>query len=90
MLTIYSKNNCPYCVNAKNYLENRNINYREINVEQDPQAREFIVSQGHRTLPQIYFQDKLLVPDGWQGLKELSADEILERIKNVNLDLGTL
>lgn len=81
MLTIYSKNNCPYCVQAKNYLTAKNINFREINIEQDADAREFIQSQGHRTVPQIYMDGKIFVEGGWAGLSKMSAEDILSEIE---------
>ena len=88
MITVYSKTNCPHCVNAKKYLESKNINYREVNIEQDSQAREFVLSQGHRSVPQIYLGHALLIEGGWQGLSQLSQEEIINRIDNFNL--GTL
>ena len=81
MLTIYSKTVCPYCVNAKNYLKSRNINFREINIEQDPEARDFMQSQGHRSVPQIYFMGKIFVEGGWAGLSKMSTEEILNEIE---------
>lgn len=81
MLTVYSKTVCPYCVQAKNYLKQKNINFREVNIEQDDQAREFIQSEGHRTVPQIYLAGKLFVEGGWAGLSKLSAEEILNEIE---------
>jgi glutaredoxin len=89
MLTVYSKKICPFCVNAKNYLKNNNIPFEEINVEQDPDAREFITSQGHRTVPQIYHNGKLFVEGGWAGLSKLSADDIKMRLGTTE-NLGTL
>jgi glutaredoxin 3 len=88
MITVYSKTNCPHCVNAKKYLESKNINYREVNIEQDNQAREFVLSQGHRSVPQIYLGQNLLVEGGWQGLSQLSQEEIVNRIDNINKTLG--
>ena len=80
MITVYSKTVCPYCVQAKNYLKQKNINFREINIEQDEQAREFIMSEGHRTVPQIYFHGKLFVEGGWAGLSKMTTQEILDEI----------
>jgi glutaredoxin 3 len=80
MLTIYSKTVCPYCVQAKNYLKAKNINFREINIESDEEAREFIKSQGHRTVPQIYMDGKIFVEGGWTGLSKMSAEDIISEI----------
>lgn len=81
MLTVYSKTVCPYCVQAKNYLKSKNINFREINIEEDAEARDFIVSQGHRTVPQIYMDGKIFVEGGWQGLSKMTAEEIFSEIE---------
>jgi glutaredoxin len=80
MLTIYSKNNCPFCVMAKNYLQRKNINFLEVNIEQDPEAREFIQRQGLRTVPQIFMDGKIFVEGGWTGLSKMSADDIIAEI----------
>ena len=89
MITVYSKNNCPYCVNAKQFLQSKNINYQEVNIENDAQARAFILEQGHKSVPQIYVGDRLLVSGGWQGLSKLTTEEILNLIDKPN-PLGTL
>jgi glutaredoxin 3 len=81
MLTIYSKTVCPYCVQAKNYLKAKNINFREINIEQDVEAREFITNQGLRTVPQIFMDGKIFVEGGWTGLSKMTAEDILSEIE---------
>ena len=81
MLTIYSKNNCPFCVQAKNYLQSKNIHFKEINIEQDPDAREFIQGRGHRSVPQIYWADKIFVEGGWAGLSKMSTEDIENEIE---------
>ena len=80
MITVYSKNNCPYCVQAKNLLKMKGVTFEEINIEETPSAREFIVSEGHRTVPQIYQDGKLLVEGGYTGLAKQST-EFFETLK---------
>jgi glutaredoxin len=75
-------------VNAKNYLKNKNISFEEINIEQDEQARQFILEKGHRTVPQIYFQGQLFVEGGFQGLSKMTEADIRERMNLTNL--GTI
>lgn len=82
MLTVYSKTVCPYCVNAKNFLKAKGIEFQEINIEQDEQAREFLKLQGHRAVPQIYKDGELFVEGGWMGLSKLSAEEIKQRLES--------
>lgn len=83
MLTVYSKAQCPYCVQAKQLLESRGIEYEEIRVDLDPSAREFIIEQGHRTVPQIYKDGKLFVEGGFTGLSKLTESQMKEMV-NVN------
>ena len=74
MLTVYSKNHCPFCDQAKALLKNKNIPYEEIKIDESPEAREFVLAEGHRTVPQIYKDGKLLVEGGYQGLSKQSDD----------------
>ena len=54
MLTVYSKNNCPNCVKLKNQLNAWNVEYTEQNIEENMDARNFLVDQGHRMAPVLY------------------------------------
>ena len=83
MLTVYSKANCPFCDQAKNLLKLKNIQFEEIRVDENPDARQFIMNEGHRTVPQIYKDGKLFVQGGYQGLARLTESELKERA-NVN------
>jgi len=67
MIKVYSKNNCPFCDRAKSLLESKGIAYETINIEEHPDAREFLVDQGLRSVPQI-FNGTTLLPGGYQGL----------------------
>lgn len=74
MITVYSKNNCPFCVQAKNLLRMKGIDYQEVKIDEDQQAKDFVLEQGHRTVPQIYKDGALLVEGGYQGLVKQPAD----------------
>jgi glutaredoxin 3 len=80
MITVYSKNNCPYCVQAKNLLKVKGVEFEEIKVDEVPEAREFIVGEGHKAVPQIYKDGQLLVEGGFQGLARQSQ-EFFENLK---------
>jgi glutaredoxin len=80
MITVYSKNNCPFCVKAKYLLEQKGIAFEEIKIDETPDAREFVMAEGHRTVPQIYQDGKLLVEGGYQGLAKQS-DEFFQTLK---------
>jgi glutaredoxin 3 len=83
MLTVYSKAQCPYCEQAKALLNAKGIQFEEIRVDLNPSAKEFLVSNGHRTVPQIYQNGKLFVEGGFQGLSTLTESQIKEKL-NVN------
>lgn len=89
MLTVYSKKHCPFCDQAKALLKSKDIAFEEIKIDEDDQAREFIMEAGHRTVPQIYHGGKLFVEGGFQGLSKLSTDEIRTRL-GLTENLGTL
>jgi glutaredoxin 3 len=74
MVTVYSKNNCAFCVQAKNLLKNKGVEFQEIKIDEDTTAKDFVLSEGHRTVPQIYKDGKLLVEGGFQGLAKQPAD----------------
>jgi len=67
MITVYSKNNCPFCDRAKALLESKEIPFTVIKMEEHTGAREFLMEQGLRSVPQI-FKDGVLIPGGFQGL----------------------
>lgn len=80
MLTVYSKNNCPFCDKAKHYLKTNGIEYEEIKIDEDLEAREWLIGQGHRTAPQIYYNGELFVEGGYQGLAKLNIEQIQEKL----------
>ncbi len=88
MITVYTKNFCPFCVQAKKQLTDMGFEYKEINIEEDSEAREFLITEGHRTMPQIYHNKKVLVTGGAQGLAKLSKDEINTALGNFDFDLS--
>jgi glutaredoxin len=52
---------------AKALLESRGIEYTTVNVSILTEAREFLVDQGLRSVPQV-FNGTTLIPGGYQGL----------------------
>jgi glutaredoxin len=78
MLTIYSKNNCSYCVQAIDLLTRRGVDYTEVKIDEDATAKEFIISKGHRTVPQIYKDGELFVENGYMGLLSLQPAVLAE------------
>jgi glutaredoxin len=73
MITVYSKNNCPFCDRAKALLESKEVPFKVIKMEDDTDAKEFLMDQGLRSVPQI-FKDGILLPGGYQGLAGKNED----------------
>lgn len=77
MITIYTKDNCQYCDRAKAFLDIHKVPYTAWNIEYSPDAREFLKSKGHKTVPQLYLdEDTLAVEGGYDGLTRLSLEQI--------------
>lgn len=81
MLTVYSKNHCPFCDMAKRYLDSHNILFREIDIEQDAEALQFLRQQGLKTVPQIFMDSKIFVEGGWTGLSNMTPTDIRSEIE---------
>ncbi len=79
-VTIYTTAMCPYCVRAKQLLQNRGVQkLREVRIDQDPAERTSMMERtGRRTVPQIYIGehhvggcDDLIALDQQGGLMPL-------------------
>jgi len=54
-ITIYSSKFCGYCVAAERLLQNKDLDYKIIKVDEDPSKYEHMVKiTGRRTVPQIF------------------------------------
>lgn len=62
---------CPYCVRAKKLLEQKNVEYEDIRVDQEPERHKEMITRSNRTsVPQIFIDD-----DHVGGCDELFALE---------------
>lgn len=82
MLFIYSKNHCPQCDKAKSLLDQKNIKFQEIKIDEDTNARQFLINAGHRSVPQIYKDSQLLVEGGYNGLVKLSDSDLKQLLES--------
>jgi glutaredoxin 3 len=57
---IYSSFWCPYCYRAKNLLKGKGVEFKEIEVDNDPKLREEMTRRagGRRTVPQIFIDGR--------------------------------
>ncbi|MCC8483516.1 MAG: glutaredoxin 3 [Rickettsia endosymbiont of Labidopullus appendiculatus] len=78
---IYTLTHCPYCTKAKKLLNQKNISYKEINVDNynDMQRADLQhKASGQRTLPQIFINDKHI--GGCDALYELEKEGKLDKL----------
>lgn len=81
MLTVYTKDQCPFCDQAKALLESKGVAFHTVNIQTDPDSREFLLDQGLRSVPQI-FNGTTLIQGGYQGLAGKPA-EFWNQLKGV-------
>ena len=67
---IYTSNWCSYCVAAKIFFNEHNIEYKEINIEEENISRKDLLElSGGYTVPQIVINSKCI--GGYDQLMEL-------------------
>jgi len=55
VVTLYVSDWCPYCERAKGLLNQKNVVFSEINVEDEPKFRDEMMARSkRRTVPQIF------------------------------------
>lgn len=58
---VWSKENCPFCLQAKALLESKGIEFEERNVSAEWTREQLLEAvPDARTLPQIFLDDKLV------------------------------
>jgi glutaredoxin 3 len=78
-VTVYTKQNCPFCVRAKRLLDRKGVGYEEISVEGNDALRVWLVEKtGQQTVPQIFAGERSL--GGFSDLDALDRDGKLDPI----------
>lgn len=54
----YGKKNCMKCKMTKKWLENNNIPFEYIDVEDNEKSLNMLKSMGHKTLPVVFKDEK--------------------------------
>ena len=81
IIKMYSSNWCPYCVAAKNFFEEHNIKFKEINIETENISRdELLKLSGGYTVPQIFINNKCI--GGYDQLMDLYQKNKLKELLN--------
>jgi glutaredoxin 3 len=57
-ILVYITSWCPYCDRARQLLQSKGVAFREIDIEEHPEARaEMMARSGRRSVPQIFIGD---------------------------------
>jgi len=70
MWKIYSQDGCMYCNLSKILMMERGIEFEEIDVRSDDEAKSLFKMNGFKTVPQI-FTDRDVYIGGYQDLKKI-------------------
>lgn len=71
-VTVYSTSTCPFCIRAKQYLKDNNIQFTEYDVGSDPdKAEEMIKKSGQMGVPVIEVDDKIVIGFDKEKIKEI-------------------
>jgi len=87
-IVLFTLKGCDHCIELKTRLNELNIRYQDIEINQNKELWNQVVSQtGHNVLPTVFIAESktdeglVYVP----GRDYQSQDEIIEIIKNHNL-----
>lgn len=76
-LVMYTTSWCGYCMSLKRFMERADIAFREVNIEHDPAAAQFVgsVNRGNHTVPTVQFSDGSVLtnPSPAQVLAKLAS-----------------
>lgn len=76
-VVMYSKDPCPYCVNAKRLLDSKGVAYEVIDLTDKPEEMHRIKHEtGWRTVPIIMIDGKLI--GGYSDMKALDEEGKLD------------
>ena len=72
-VVVYTTPTCPYCVAAKRLLGKKQVAFTEVDVDDRPDLRSWLVSaSGQRTVPQVFVNGRSL--GGFTDIDALDRD----------------
>lgn len=85
MVTIYTRYDCQPCRLTKVFFEARGIDYREINVEDEPAGLNFVKGMGYQSAPVIVvdFNVEGMEGEHWTGLRPDKLEQLAKSINSV-------
>lgn len=78
MIKVFSTQNCSACKSAKAWLEENNLPYESMMIDEDVDAAKFVMMKGLRTVPQIFVGEEHI--GGWEDMRKLGAVAIQQKV----------
>ena len=80
-LIVYGTNWCGDCRRTQRFLQDNQVNYKFINIDQDKKGEQFVLSanRGMRSVPTILFPDGSILVEPTNGQL---ADKLLVNIES--------
>lgn len=72
-IKVFTSSTCPYCTLAKDYLDEKGVEYEEKNITTDGDARQELIDLGHTGVPVIVVDDVEVV-----GFDKGRIDQLLD------------
>lgn len=57
MLKIYSASWCSHCKKLKEFLKNKNIEFFDIDIDEDLEEAMMLIKEGYKTIPQVFYNN---------------------------------
>ena len=77
-IVLFTWSYCPYCINAKKLLDEKNIPYAEHLIDDKPEKKQELYEKtGQDTVPYVFIDDELI--GGYTELKQLDEEGKLEK-----------
>lgn len=64
MVTVYTKNSCPFCDRTKEFLDELGVEYNVRNIEEDDSNFDEVIKLGYQQVPVVVTDN-----DSWSGHK---------------------
>ena len=72
MIKVFSTPSCPYCVTLKEFLKEHEVDFEDINVAEDVEARkEMIEKSGQMGVPVVEIDGQIIVGFDRERISEL-------------------
>lgn len=75
-IKVYTKGGCPFCTSAKEWLDERSLEYEVIDVSDDTERAKVYEETGMKSVPIIFFGDDMI--GGFSELKVIGDSRLVE------------